>query len=139
MSDLKNPVALTRCTLQYQIFEFNFNSKNLILILELKRNNGRSVVVEDEAFSRITIGGGGLAQRYRLTELHFHWGEDDSSGSEHSVDGNTFPLEMHAVTIKDSFKDIQEALNSNDKDALAVMAVFFVNEGTCAITNVFDS
>ena len=75
-------------------------------------------------------GGGGLGQRYRLTEFHLHWGEDDDTGSEHRVDGIAFPLELHAVTIKDNFRDVREALDSGDKQALAVMAVFFVNKGT---------
>jgi len=36
-----------------------------------------------------TIRGGGLLGTYIFQQLHFHWGSDDSHGSEHQV--NSIP------------------------------------------------
>lgn len=31
---------------------------------------------------------------YQLAQFHFHWGRNDSEGSEHTVDGKMYPLEV---------------------------------------------
>eukprot|EP01084_Bolivina_argentea_P096058 172695_1 len=36
-------------------------------------------------------------KQYCLDGLHFHWGALDTTGSEHLVDGEQFPLEVHFV------------------------------------------
>ena len=42
-----------------------------------------------------TITGGSLGNNvYNLLQFHFHWGGDDKVGSEHTVDGERFPLEV---------------------------------------------
>jgi carbonic anhydrase len=33
------------------------------------------------------IMNGGLPGIYKFVQLHFHWGSDDSRGSEHRIDG----------------------------------------------------
>ncbi|XP_076028813.1 putative carbonic anhydrase 3 [Oratosquilla oratoria] len=38
-----------------------------------------------------------LNKTYTFVQLHFHWGEYDDLGSEHTVDGEAFPLEIHFV------------------------------------------
>ena len=43
------------------------------------------------------ISGAGLSNDYNLAELHFHWGENDQSGSEHQIDGKKFPLEVKFI------------------------------------------
>lgn len=37
---------------------------------------------------------GGLAAEHELFQFHFHWGFDSDDGSEHSVNGRKFPLEV---------------------------------------------
>ena len=34
---------------------------------------------------------------YYFSHLHFHWGPNNSVGSEHKVNGKSYPLEMHLV------------------------------------------
>ena len=34
------------------------------------------------------LSGGHLQDDYQILQLHFHWGADDSKGSEHTLDGN---------------------------------------------------
>lgn len=48
------------------------------------------VLLGDEA----TIAGGGLGSRYRAKQLHLHWSKVLDTGSEHSVDGERFAMEV---------------------------------------------
>ena len=33
------------------------------------------------------LTGGPLTEAYQILQLHFHWGSDDTKGSEHTLDG----------------------------------------------------
>lgn len=39
---------------------------------------------------------------YRLKQFHFHWGKKHSVGSEHTVDGKSFPSEVRALYLNPS-------------------------------------
>lgn len=45
-------------------------------------------MVSIEADSRPTITGGPLSGTYEFAQLHFHWGENDTMGSEDLIDGH---------------------------------------------------
>ena len=47
--------------------------------------------------SSLTISGGGLTGKYKAAQFHFHWGSDSSKGSEHKLDGKTYPLEVSTL------------------------------------------
>ena len=53
--------------------------------------------------------GGPLEGKYRFSELHFHWGENDHIGSEHTVNGFSAPLELHIVFQKESTMELAVA------------------------------
>lgn len=66
-------------------------------------NTGHSVLFKidtnssqayDESRLAINITGGPLSYRYRFEEIHIHYGLHDQFGSEHSVQGYTFPAEV---------------------------------------------
>lgn len=42
------------------------------------------------------VKGGPLEGSYRLKQFHFHWGQKQSRGSEHTVDGKPFPGEVRS-------------------------------------------
>lgn len=44
----------------------------------------------------VTVAGGGLASQYRAIELHLHWSKVLDAGSEHSLDGEHFAMEVSA-------------------------------------------
>ena len=44
------------------------------------------------------------AHNYELLQAHYHWGEDANSGSEHTVDGGKYPLEVHFVHGNTKYK-----------------------------------
>uniref|UniRef100_A0A8C3N301 Carbonic anhydrase 4 n=1 Tax=Geospiza parvula TaxID=87175 RepID=A0A8C3N301_GEOPR len=93
------------------------------------QNNGHTVKVALDASPK--IGGGGLERKYKAVEFHFHWGllteqQILSPGSEHSIDGEKYPMEFHIVHIREDASDVTEAKKS--PDGLAVLA-FFVEVG----------
>lgn len=44
--------------------------------------------------SSIKIEGGNLAGPYKAMQLHLHWGKEGGPGSEHTIDGEQFPMEV---------------------------------------------
>ncbi|XP_063029856.1 carbonic anhydrase 4 [Melospiza melodia melodia] len=93
------------------------------------QNNGHTVKVALDSSPK--IGGGGLERKYKAVEFHFHWGvlaeqQVLSPGSEHSIDGEKYPMEFHIVHIREDASDVSEA--KKGPDGLAVLA-FFVEAG----------
>nr|XP_020642624.1 carbonic anhydrase 4 [Pogona vitticeps] len=93
-------------------------------------NNGHTVQVDLDGSAKIEAGG--LQGKYKAIQFHFHWGNDDSQqnrrvspGSEHSIDGERYAMELHIVHIKEQFKDIKAALAEN---GVAVLG-FFIEVG----------
>lgn len=86
------------------------------------QNNGHSVMVP--LGSGVSIAGGGLASGYRATQLHLHWSREPDAGSEHSLDGDRFAMEMHIVHEKENKREAQDS-----KDDIAVLA-FLVKAGS---------
>ncbi|XP_048021774.1 carbonic anhydrase IV c [Megalobrama amblycephala] len=71
----------------------------------------------------VRLRGGGLSGIYKAIQFHLHWGEDGGQGSEHSVDGERYPMELHIVHIKEKYNKLEEALN--DSTGVAALAFFF--------------
>ncbi|NWU20347.1 CAH4 anhydrase, partial [Dyaphorophyia castanea] len=72
------------------------------------------------------VGGGGLRRRYKAVEFHLHWGvpgePQNIPGSEHSIDGEKYPMELHVVHIREDVSDVTEAKKT--PYGLAVLAFF---------------
>ncbi|XP_056594404.1 carbonic anhydrase 2 [Triplophysa dalaica] len=86
-------------------------------------NNGHSFQVtfaDDEDSSTLT--GGPISGIYRLKQFHFHWGDGDEKGSEHTVDGKCYPAELHLVHWNTKYSSFAEA--ADKPDGLAVVGVF---------------
>ena len=66
------------------------------------------------------MSGGPLNGSYQILQLHLHWGSDDTKGSEHTLDGQEFPLELHIVHTKNGEED-----PLNTPKGLAVTGFFF--------------
>ncbi|XP_078068213.1 carbonic anhydrase 7 isoform X2 [Mustelus asterias] len=87
-------------------------------------NNGHSVMVEfEDCDDKTVVSGGPLENPYKLKQFHFHWGQRGRQGSEHTVDGKSYPGELHLVHWNSTkYKTFGEAAVS--QDGLAVVAVF---------------
>jgi len=61
------------------------------------------------------LEGGPLNVRYEFVEMHFHWGDRDNKaaivGSEHTLDGVAYPLELHMVHKNVHDPSVGDALN----------------------------
>ena len=52
------------------------------------------VVIKDSSIGRANFTGGGYEGTYLAAQLHFHWGANNSLGSDHTVNGEHYPLEV---------------------------------------------
>ncbi|XP_058844542.1 receptor-type tyrosine-protein phosphatase gamma-like isoform X2 [Acipenser ruthenus] len=107
--------------------------ENLELILEgfeaessnktWMKNTGKTVAIllKDEYF----VSGAGLPGRFKAEKVEFHWGQSNASaGSEHSINGRRFPVEMQIYLYNsDDFDNIEAAIL--DKRIIGAMSVFF--------------
>ncbi|KAM4627593.1 carbonic anhydrase 4b [Polymixia lowei] len=89
-------------------------------------NNGHSVQMDLPTSAKIE--GGNLPGQYKAVQLHLHWGKDGGPGSEHTIDGEQFPMEMHIVHIKEEYKSLSQALK--DRAGVAVLGFFFQESST---------
>ncbi|GBP42472.1 Carbonic anhydrase-related protein 10 [Eumeta japonica] len=83
----------------YQVPSSHSNSARVSGILH---NTGQSLVfrVEKESKHQVNISGGPLSYRYQFEEIYFHYGMEDSRGSEHQIDMHTFPGEHPNGIVK---------------------------------------
>ncbi|XP_052867698.1 carbonic anhydrase 7-like [Anopheles cruzii] len=111
-----------------------FIRKKVPLELEGLRNLPSAMTVENEGTSvkfephwsgrtRPTLRGGPLRNKYIFEQLHFHWGPENTLGSEHSLDGQKFPLEVHLVFYNGLYGSFDEA--KREMHGLAVVAFFY--------------
>lgn len=50
-------------------------------------------------FFSAALTDGPVSGIYRLKQFHFHWGDSDHKGSEHTVAGTKFPAEVGLLWI----------------------------------------
>ncbi|KQS51970.1 carbonic anhydrase 1 [Drosophila erecta] len=88
------------------------------------RNNGHTITLEitKTINGRLPyISGGRLKGRYLASNLHFHWGSNNSRGAEHLIQRLRYYGEIHIVHWNEKYKNVAEA--AEQKDGLAVVAV----------------
>ncbi|KAI4814902.1 hypothetical protein KUCAC02_005078 [Chaenocephalus aceratus] len=95
-------------------------------------NNGHTVQLDLP--SSINIKGGNLATQYKAIQLHLHWGVDGGPGSEHTIDGEQFPMEMHIVHIKEEYNSLSQAV----RDSTGVAVLGFIFEESKSANKKFD-
>ncbi|XP_060240587.1 carbonic anhydrase 1 [Meriones unguiculatus] len=79
-------------------------------------------VVFDDSSNQSVLKGGHLSESYRLTQFHFHWGNSNDHGSEHTVDGIKYSGELHLVHWNPAkYSSAAEAISK--ADGLAILGV----------------
>ncbi|XP_059479271.1 carbonic anhydrase 2-like [Neocloeon triangulifer] len=86
-------------------------------------NNGHTVMLQLKTEEPLAVSGGPLHGHYLFQQLHFHWGHNDSVGSEDTINNHSFPMELHMVFYNEKYGDFNNALNH--KDGLTVLAFFY--------------
>merc|ERR1712154_516346 len=90
----------------------------------LSNKGGKTVQLDVNSANTATLSGGPLSSDYKVLQLHFHWGSDNTKGSEHYYDGKAYPMEVHIVHYKAAYEgDLDKILNS--VDGLAVTGFMF--------------
>jgi len=93
------------------------------------KNNGHSVVFSASMPNNFTIQGGPYnGEVYQFLQLHFHWGSVDTRGSEHTINGTEYPMELHMVHINSKYVDAEGNLDggyATNGDGLAVLGFMF--------------
>jgi len=125
----QSPLNIPSTGLTTTVFPaINFWNYELQPAKAILRNNGHTAKLSTEPASDAEtplISGGGLPHSYKFAQIHFHWGADDSKGSEHLVGDTQYPMEMHLVHYKATHSNIGDALAEGAYDSLAVIGIFF--------------
>jgi carbonic anhydrase len=86
-------------------------------------NNGHTLQLNVlSGATAMSFVGGGFSTKHILAQFHMHWGNDVQGGSEHTINGNHYPMELHLVHYNSKYGNISNALNY--ADGLAVLGVF---------------
>ncbi|XP_058477212.1 carbonic anhydrase 4-like isoform X2 [Solea solea] len=116
--NIVSSAAKTDSKLSEFTFE-NFDSKSALKSIE---NTGQTVKVSFG--SGVKVSGGDLPEAYNSLQFHLHWGMGSSiPGSEHTVDGKRYPMELHIVNIKSSLNG-NTTLAVADSTGLAALGFF---------------
>ncbi|OXA52584.1 Carbonic anhydrase-related protein 10 [Folsomia candida] len=108
-----HPCFLTPTTFPLVIFSRSgggggSNSSDLATVSGVLRNTGQTVVFTvEKGSSRVNMTGGPLAYRYQFEELYVHYGPEDVVGSEHMIQGISFPAELEGPVLLHSMHRTQ--------------------------------
>ncbi|KAL0984528.1 hypothetical protein UPYG_G00142730 [Umbra pygmaea] len=101
---------------------FNFTNYGDTSTIENITNTGRTVEVDLK--KGVQISAGALSDVYDSLQFHLHWGNGTSvHGSEHTVDGMRYPMEMHIVNTKTVYNRSLTAA-STDSTGIAALGFF---------------
>ncbi|ELT98446.1 hypothetical protein CAPTEDRAFT_225271 [Capitella teleta] len=90
---------------------------------KLMHNTGATCAVRILNSESYATGGPLGSHKYTLREFHFHWGDSNQCGSEHTVRGKAYSAELHLVHWNsDAYNTFEEAQEKDD--GLLVVAIF---------------
>ena len=129
----QSPININTCTVERQL-----NSR-----LSLKNfgvyptsfnisNTGKDVMgfMTWQGQTSPTVSGGGLPGTFTPFAVDMHWATSDSFGSEHTVNGGRYPLELHIQCRNVKYDSVQEAVGK--VDGIAVLGVFYALPVDCS-------
>ena len=112
----QSPINIRTPFVRYESFaplSLNGYHNNISSISWNFTHNGHTIVATPIQSNRLSISGGGLTDIFYLIQFHLHWGYNEYQGSEHTINNEKFPLEMHFVH------------RSSSTGQLAVIAILF--------------
>jgi len=142
----QSPIDIETKTLRYQEFRpFTLKDHHLLSIRKgnlVAKNTGETLKLAAKSdHTQAIIAGGPLNVDYEFVEMHFHWGDvkdRSSKGSEHRIDGQSYPLELHMVHRNIHDETVAEAVEH--ENGLTVLGFKFqVLEDTSLPTPAMDT
>ncbi|XP_053678328.1 putative carbonic anhydrase 3 [Anopheles nili] len=113
----QSPIDLTpEAAVRGEFAPFVFSNYMLPIKQAQLVNTGHSVQVNNRDPS-VMVQGGGLGARFVLDQMHFHW------GSEHTISGVRYGLELHLVHHDSRYQTLDEAVQA--RNGVAVLGVLF--------------
>ncbi|XP_032667384.1 carbonic anhydrase 2-like isoform X2 [Odontomachus brunneus] len=100
-------------------------------------NNGMTaqVFLNGDRIPSTVSGGPLMNDEYEFHNAHFHWGEDDCRGAEHTINSTWFSMECHMVHWNRKYLTFEDCLKH--RDGLCVLAyLFLVQPGSCQWNNI---
>ena len=95
------------------------------------RNGGHNVQFDPTDANNPAVYTTNYLGQYQILQMHMHWGRNDQEGSEHTVNGGQYPLELHFVHSKVG------ATDNTAGDYLAVVGVFAEANDSMEISGVW--
>ncbi|XP_030648927.1 carbonic anhydrase 4a [Chanos chanos] len=114
-------IVTRKTVLDETLTPFRFNGYHTAFSSYIK-NNGHSVQVNIPD-NLATVSGGKLEGTYKAVQFHLHWGNNGGPGSEHTIDGEQYPMELHIVHMKEKYSSLTDALK--DRTGVAVLGFFY--------------
>ncbi|XP_022075261.1 carbonic anhydrase 4-like [Acanthochromis polyacanthus] len=97
----------------------NYDNPSIMNNIE---NTGKTVKVNLNPGAKVS--GGNLSEPYDSLQFHLHWGNGSTvPGSEHTVDGKQYPMELHIVNSKESLNR-NTTLAVEDPEGLTALGFF---------------
>jgi len=127
----QSPIDIVSREARYQEFQpfttshhENLSIRKGTLFAQNKGNTLKLYAVSNNNHTKALLGGGPLTVKYEFVEMHFHWGDSSNyQGSEHSIDGQKYPLELHMVHKNIHDESVSKALDH--ENGLAVLGFKF--------------
>ncbi|XP_033466593.1 carbonic anhydrase 4-like isoform X1 [Epinephelus lanceolatus] len=94
-------IVTASATANANLTAFTFHNYSSTSAMQKISNTGKTVKV---TLSNVGVSGGNLPEAYDSLQFHLHWGNGSAvPGSEHTVNGKRYPMELHIVNSRSSF------------------------------------
>lgn len=103
------------------------------------KNTGHSVQVQLRVNGKYTespIKTVFNGKTWTMAQLHFHWSGNNMKGSEHQINGKSFPVELHMIHINPKYQSISEAIPASD--GLMVLGFFLQENDNTTDSAAYD-
>jgi len=141
----QSPIDIETDSVRYQEFRpFKLSGHHLLSIRKgtlYAENTGDTLKFKAKStHTKANLDGGPLNVEYEFVEMHFHWGnitdnsqQTNAPGSEHKIDGKSYPLELHMVHRNIHDETVDEAVEHENGITVLGFKFEMVDDNTATI------
>uniref|UniRef100_A0A336LSJ7 CSON002522 protein n=1 Tax=Culicoides sonorensis TaxID=179676 RepID=A0A336LSJ7_CULSO len=136
----QSPINIDLNNVQEADFPTHLRTTNIDtkpLEIEMRNNGYTAYAMYYWACCAPKMYGGPLKYVYEFIGLHFHWGKDDKSGTEHSVNGEHDAMECHMIFKNTKYGTKEEALEHSD--GLCVLALRYTCDPNAEFFDILEA